>query len=197
MRKKRRKTAASKMSGMYEIIGLLIASLGLFFGLTIYSRGMSAGVVGQLFYPVLKGLFGILSYLLPIIIVIMGILIISSQAQKDSTILNWYYLFLLSIFFFAFIHLLYFDRLDTSGFTRFCLRLIHKGKGDCISWNRCCLCTSCLCCLLSFWSLPVPLSFLLPLLLIGLLILTNLSINNIGIQIYKFLRLNKAVRIIF
>ena len=61
MGKKRRKKNTLKRSRIHEIVGLLTASLGLFFGLTMYSQGDSAGVVGQFFYPILKGLFGIIS----------------------------------------------------------------------------------------------------------------------------------------
>lgn len=191
MRKKRRKTAASKMSGMYEIIGLLIASLGLFFGLTIYSRGMSAGVVGQLFYPVLKGLFGILSYLLPIIIVIMGILIIIARHRKINH--SKLVLSILTIYFFlCFIHLFYFDRLDTSGFTSFVSDSYIKGK-EIVSLGTGAVCAPLVYVVYSLFGLSGAFIFFVTATMIGLLILTNLSINNIGIQIYKFLRLNKAV----
>ena len=106
MRKKRKNATVAKSSGVHEIIGLLVVSLGLFLALTIYSMGNSSGVVGLWVYPVIKGLFGIVSYILPIIITIIGILVIIARYKtinRPKLLLS-----ILSIYFFlCFIHLLY------------------------------------------------------------------------------------------
>lgn len=189
MKKKRRKTAASKRSGMYEIAGLLTVSLGLFLGLTIYSQGLSAGVVGQFFYPVLKGLFGIVSYILPIIIFISGILIIVArhrQINRSKMILS-----VLTIYMFlCFVHLLYFDEFNATGLGSFVLGSFEKGK-QIISLGTGAVCAPIVYFIYSLFGLSGAFIFFVTTAVIGLLLLTNLSIKNMGIRIIKFLRLDQ------
>ena len=179
MRRKRSKTAASKRSGTYEIAGLLTVSLGLFFGLTIYSHGLSAGVVGQFFYPVLKGLFGIVSYVLPIVIVISGILIIAARHRqinrfKMALSVTTIYLFL------CFVHLLYFEEFHTSGFVSFVLDSYEKGK-QVASIGTGAVCAPVVYLFYSLFGLPGAFIFFITTAIVGLLLLTNLSIKNMGI----------------
>jgi S-DNA-T family DNA segregation ATPase FtsK/SpoIIIE len=190
MRRKRSKTAASKRSGTYEIAGLLTVSLGLFFGLTIYSHGLSAGVVGQFFYPVLKGLFGIVSYVLPIVIVISGILIIAARHRqinrfKMALSVTTIYLFL------CFVHLLYFEEFHTSGFVSFVLDSYEKGK-QVASIGTGAVCAPVVYLFYSLFGLPGAFIFFITTAIVGLLLLTNLSIKNMGIRIFRFLRLDQA-----
>lgn len=190
MRRKRSKTAASKRSGTYEIAGLLTVSLGLFFGLTIYSHGLSAGVVGQFFYPVLKGLFGIVSYVLPIVIVISGILIIAARHRQINRFrmalsVATIYLFL------CFVHLLYFEEFHTSGFVSFVLDSYEKGK-QVASIGTGAVCAPVVYLFYSLFGLPGAFIFFITTAIVGLLLLTNLSIKNMGIRIFRFLRLDQA-----
>ncbi len=191
MRKKRGKTAASKRSVMYEITGLLTASLGLFFGLTIYSKGHSAGVIGKLFYPVLKGLFGILSYALPIIILITGILIIVArhrQFNRSKMVLS-----IVTIYFFlCFIHLLYFDKMNFSGFSDFIIDSYIMGKEE-VSLGTGAICAPIVYLIYSLFGFPGAFIFFITAALIGLLLLTNFSIKNIITRILNILQLDQLM----
>lgn len=192
MRKKRKNATVAKSSGVHEIIGLLVVSLGLFLALTIYSMGNSSGVVGLWVYPVIKGLFGIVSYILPIIITIIGILVIIARYKtinRPKLLLS-----ILSIYFFlCFIHLLYFKQFDTQNFSTFVADSFAGGKED-LSIGTGAICAPVVYLIYSLFGLLGAFIFFITTTLVSLLLLTNLSLKQMGIRISKSLRLNQAAK---
>ncbi|MGI6571400.1 MAG: DNA translocase FtsK [Caldicoprobacterales bacterium] len=189
MRKKRRKTAASKRGVKYEISGLLTASLGLFLGLTIYSRGLSAGAVGLLIYPVLKGLFGIVSYILPVIIVIAGILIVAARSKKLNR--SKLALTVFSVYFFlCFVHLLYFRHFSAEQFSRFIMDS-YRGGMESPALGAGAFCAPVVYIVYSLFGLPGAVIFFITVTIVCLLLLTNLSLRQLGKRISKSLKLHR------
>ncbi len=192
MRKKRKSGTAAKSSGIHEIIGLLVVSFGLFLALTIYSLGNSAGVVGLWVYPIIKGLFGIVSYLLPIIIIVVGILIIIARHKTINR--SKLLLSILSIYFFlCFIHLLYFKQFDAQSFPSFVADSYAGGKED-LSLGTGAVCAPVVYLFYSLFGLPGAFILFITTTLVSLLLLTNLSLKQMGIRISNSLRLDQAAK---
>jgi S-DNA-T family DNA segregation ATPase FtsK/SpoIIIE len=192
MRKKRKNGTAAKSSGIHEIIGLLVASLGLFLALTIYSLGNSAGVVGLWVYPIIKGLFGIISYILPIIIIIIGILVILARYKtlnRSKLLLSIFSVY----FFLCFVHLLYFRQFDSQSLTTFVTDSYLGGKKD-LSLGTGAICAPVVFLFFSLFGLPGAFIFFITTTLVSLLLLTNLSLKQMGIRICHSLRLDQSVK---
>ena len=192
MRKKRKKAVNTNNSGIHEIIGLLIVSLGLFLTLTIYSQGNSAGVVGLWAYPIVKGLFGIISYILPVTIIIIGILVIAARSKKINR--SKMLLSILSIyFFFCFIHLLYFKQFDSQNVSSF-IAASYAGGKEALSIGAGAVCAPVVYMIYSLFGLPGAFIFFITAALISPLLLTNLSLKQMGIRISHSLKLDQAAK---
>jgi len=190
MKKKKNRAEASKRNGMHEIFGLLTASLGLFFGLAIYSRGLSAGVVGALVYPVLKGLFGLVSYIIPVVIIFVGILIIAARNKRinrSKLILS----VLMTFAFFCIVHLLYFSNFDSSGFYSFLADSYAKGK-EIPSLGTGAICAPFVYLIYSMFGLPGAFIFFITTAIITMLLLTNLSLKQFGAFFSRVFRVRKG-----
>src|SRR5665647_3399271 len=103
---------------MHEILGVIIASLGLFSVFALYFEDRT-GKVGPVFSDLLKGLFGLTAYILPVIIITIGILVIIAyhkNINRSKLVLS-----IAAIFFFlCLLHLFYFPQLNiTEGFIEF------------------------------------------------------------------------------
>jgi len=189
MQKRRRKAASQKRNRTHEIIGLLTASLGLFLGLTIYSQGHSAGVIGQFFFPILKGLFGIVSYAMPIITFFTGIIILLAHHKQVK--LSRLMMFILTIYFFiCFVHLIYFDCFNYNGLKEFVIDSYLKGIE---SLGTGALCAPLVYIIYALFGLAGAFIFFITVTLIGFLLLTNFSVKKVGIFITKVLNLRKLV----
>lgn len=119
--KKKRKTtkkrkATNKNRVKHEALGVFIIGLGLFTLFSIYTN--STGIFGYHYRRILMGLFGIVAYAMPIIIMLIGILVIVSyyKTVNKSKIL-------LSIMSFTFIlciiHMAYFKNYNTNSIVEF------------------------------------------------------------------------------
>ncbi|HOV70514.1 MAG TPA: hypothetical protein PLZ84_09345, partial [Clostridia bacterium] len=77
MVKKRKKKTRRESNWTREITGIALLATGLFL---IYCVYISAeGALGEIFVPLMKGLFGIISYALPVLTLILGVLFIASK----------------------------------------------------------------------------------------------------------------------
>ncbi|MGI6538727.1 MAG: DNA translocase FtsK [Caldicoprobacterales bacterium] len=192
MKKKRGSTIPFRRNGLHEIIGLLTASLGLFIGLSIYSRGKSAGVIGSLVYPFIKGLFGIVSYILPVLIVSIGILVIISKKKIINR--SKIYLSLLSVYLFlCFIHLLFFRQFDPNHFTSFVVDSYKRGSEE-VSKGTGAICAPAVYLIYSLFGLPGAYIFYITATLVCLLLLTNLSLKQLVIQFSRNIKINKFIK---
>ncbi|MGI6706890.1 MAG: DNA translocase FtsK 4TM domain-containing protein [Clostridia bacterium] len=77
-----RRPRRNKVKRNHEIIGIITISLGIFSFLSIYTH--SAGILGEDFRNVLFGLFGFVAYIIPFIIIFMGILTIIAYKKKTN-----------------------------------------------------------------------------------------------------------------
>jgi S-DNA-T family DNA segregation ATPase FtsK/SpoIIIE len=86
------KKKRGKDNRIYEVIGIVIIGLGIFSLLSLYTS--SAGIVGLFFGKILRGLFGIIAYIMPPVIILTGILTIMTyhktvnKAKLGLTILS-------------------------------------------------------------------------------------------------------------
>ena len=65
-----------------EVTGVLLIALGLFFAASLYVDAV--GIVGRVVSRVCFGLFGVLSYVLPLILVALGVLSIAASSGKGA-----------------------------------------------------------------------------------------------------------------
>lgn len=77
-----RRPKRNKLKRNHEITGIITISLGIFSLLSIYTH--SAGILGKDFRNVLFGLFGFVAYIIPFIIIFMGILTIIAYKKKTN-----------------------------------------------------------------------------------------------------------------
>ncbi|HZK34525.1 MAG TPA: hypothetical protein VFD33_04365, partial [Bacillota bacterium] len=113
-KKKRRRTKKNK--ALHEIIGVLIVSIGIFSGLSVYFPHY-AGAVGLFLSGGLKGLFGLAAYIMPIVIMSIGVLTIIMYRKKvNKTKLVLSIITVLLVF--GLVHILFFNKINTSSFDR-------------------------------------------------------------------------------
>ncbi len=67
-----------------EVIGVLLIALGLFFAASLYVDAV--GIVGRQVSRVCFGLFGVLSYVLPLILIALGVLSIAASSGKGAAL---------------------------------------------------------------------------------------------------------------
>ncbi|MGI5850796.1 MAG: DNA translocase FtsK [Caldicoprobacterales bacterium] len=176
------KKKRGKDNRIYEVIGIVIIGLGIFSLLSLYTS--SAGIVGLFFGKILRGLFGIIAYIMPPVIILTGILTIMTyhktvnKAKLGLTILS----ILLT---FQLIHLFYinnFNRTDLFTFVvdSYNLGIDNQGAGALVSP---------LVYYITKWFGILGGSLLLiVLIIIDLLLLTNLSLKQLGIDVYGKIR---------
>ncbi|HZJ58384.1 MAG TPA: DNA translocase FtsK [Clostridia bacterium] len=179
MAKRKAKTKKRKKNNRkYELMGVAIIGLGIFSLLSIYTS--SAGIVGMIFGRALKGLFGIIAYITPPLIILMGILTIMTYhktVNKAKLGLTIFLIFLV----FELIHLLYinsFNRIDIWNFVvdSYNFGIDNQGSGALFSAPVY---------LISKWfGILGSYLCLIILLIIDLLLLTNLSLKQLGVNVY-------------
>ena len=157
----------------------------------MYSQGDSAGVVGQFFYPILKGLFGIISYILPVIIIFAGIAIILARHRQVKRVRL--VLFISTIYFFlCFLHLLYFEHFNTGGFKDFIIDSYNKGMS---SLGTGAVCAPFVFLIHALFGLAGAFIFFITVTIVGLLLLTNFSLKKTGIFIANLLNYRNLTKV--
>jgi S-DNA-T family DNA segregation ATPase FtsK/SpoIIIE len=189
-KKKRTKSITQKKRRTHEIAGVLVASLGLFFGLAVYFREYS-GAAGRVLSGVLRGLFGLTAYLLPVLTVMLGIWIILSKHRKSSS-RKWILSVVTVYFLLCLFHLFYFPNFITdSGLKSFVLSSYHEGKGQ-ETRGTGAVCAPFSYLIYSLFGLPGAFIFIITVMMINLLLLTNLSLKQVACHVYGFLHLGDA-----
>jgi S-DNA-T family DNA segregation ATPase FtsK/SpoIIIE len=188
MKRKKSKAAAQKKNGANEVAGVLIASLGLFFGLSVYFEAES-GAAGPVVSGFLKGLFGIGAYILPVLTVIAGVLIIIARhrninrAKLILSIVTAYLMLCL-------LHLLYFSRFTADkGFPEFVRSSFLQGNGT-RTLGAGAFCAPFVYLTYALFGLPGAYIFFITASLINVLLLTNLSLKQVAGRLYKGLHLD-------
>ena len=173
-----KKQKRGKDNRKYELIGIVIIGLGVFSLLSIYTS--SAGIVGLYFGRILRGLFGIIAYIMPPIIILTGILTIMTyhktvnKAKLGLTILSIFLIFQL-------VHLIYINNFSKADLTSFVtdsynLGIDNKGAGALVS--------PLVYYIAKWFGIMGGYLFLIVLFIIDLLLLTNLSLKQLGINVY-------------
>lgn len=158
----------------HELVGILIAGLGIFSLLSVYTT--SCGVVGEEIRDVFFGLFGILAYVMPFIIIFIGFCVILAfykQVNAFKIILGA----LLFICVFCILHLFYINHFTMDDAVTFIkdsyqLGLQHKGSGALFSYL-----------VYGLYKLFGPVGsylFLILVMVVCIVVLTNISLTEIG-----------------
>ncbi|HPT79050.1 MAG TPA: DNA translocase FtsK [Candidatus Atribacteria bacterium] len=187
MKKKKKRNRTRKNKAVHEIIGVVTTSLGLFLGLAVYFPGY-AGSVGSTVCGVVKGLFGLAAYVLPFVTIITGILIIIAYHRKvnrSKLILS----IVTVVLILGLIHLFFFLRINGSetgaGYINFIVNSYDEGING--------LGTGALSALLVFplyslFGLAGSYIFIVSLIVIDLLLLTNLSLKQLSSNLYSHMK---------
>jgi len=165
--------------------------LGLFFGLAVYFREYS-GTAGRALSGVLRGLFGLTAYLLPVLTVMLGIWIILSKHRKSNS-RRWALSVVTVYFLLCLLHLFYFPSFITGkGLKSFVLSSYREGKGPATKGTGA-ICAPFSYLIYSLFGLPGAFIFIITVMMVNLMLLTNLSLKQAGCRVYRFLHLD-AVR---
>lgn len=176
--KKRKAKTKSKDNRKYEIAGVIIIGLGIFALLSIYTS--SAGIAGVYFHRLLMGLFGVVAYIMPFLIIITGILTIMTYYKKiNGAKLGLVLLFIVLAF--NLIHLLYIKEFKFMGFLTFILDSYAKGIE---ARGAGALFSPFIYFIYRWFGLLGSYLFLIILFILDILLLTNLSLKQLGIDVY-------------
>ncbi len=182
-RKKTKKIRTRKKNKIYhEVTGVLLIGLGLFTFISLYTS--SAGIVGMHLQKGLMGLFGLVAYIIPAFLLVIGFLSIIAYHKR----INKFKLFLVIcsvILAIIIVHLTFFDHFDWSKMLEFIYSSYDKGqeaKG-----------TGALFAVFGFLSyklfgLAGSYVFLFAFLTVNILLLTNVSLKQIGENIYEYIK---------
>lgn len=188
MKRKKKRNRTQKNKALHEIIGVITTSLGLFIGLAVYFPGY-AGSVGDYICRVIKGLFGLAAYVMPLVIIVTGVLVIIAYHKKvnrSKLILS----IITVVLILGLIHLLFFLRINGqevggTGYWSFIKKSFIAGTRS--------LGTGALSALLvyptySLFGLAGSYIFFVSLIVIDLLLLTNLSLRQLSSNLYTHMK---------
>ncbi|HZJ83402.1 MAG TPA: DNA translocase FtsK 4TM domain-containing protein [Clostridia bacterium] len=176
--KSKKRTIKNRENKRLELIGVIIIGLGLFALLSVYTT--SAGTVGIHFNKMLKGLFGIVAYIVPPFIILLGILIIMSY-HKTLNKLKLGLTILFIFLSFQLIHLIYINEFNRTGFLEFIIDSYNQGidvKGAGA------LFTPLVYFVYKWFGIMGSYLLLIVLFIMDLLMLTKLSLKQLGIDIF-------------
>lgn len=182
----KRKTSKNKSNRKFELIGVIIIGLGLFSLLSVYTS--SAGTLGIQFNRVLKGLFGIVAYIVPPFIILIGVLVIMSYHKTLNRVKLA--LTILSVFLvFQLVHLVYINELNRIGFFEF---LVDSYKQGINVIGAGALFTPLLYFMTKWFGIMGSYLFLIVLFIIDILLLTNLSLKQLGVDVFSRIEKRKS-----
>ncbi len=186
--KKTKTKKKRKQNRKNEYIGVFIIGLGLFAILSIYTS--SAGIVGIYFDKILKGLFGIIAYVMPLFIILVGILIIMAHYKNVNRTKLGLSLFSI-ILIFQLIHLFYINELETRGLWFFIIDSYNKGI-DIRGTGA--LFSPMVYIIYKLFGYLGSFLFLITLLIIDILLLTNLSLKQLGTSLYSNIKMKISTK---
>ncbi|MFY9177722.1 MAG: DNA translocase FtsK [Caldicoprobacterales bacterium] len=186
---KKTKTKRKRKDNLkYELIGIFVIGLGFFALLSIYTS--SAGIIGVYFDRILKGLFGIIAYIMPLFIVLVGALTIMTYYKKINKAKLALTMFSV-VLIFQLIHLFYIDDLDKTGLWPFIVDSYNKGIEICGAGA---LFSPLVYVIYKLFGFLGGYLFLIVLFLIDILLLTNLSLKQLGTSLYSKLKGKIAIK---
>lgn len=177
---------SSKQNKNNELIGVLVVGISIFSFLSVYTS--SAGIIGVYYSHLLRGLFGIATYIIPFLIFVSGIFIMLSFHKKLNN-LKIKLALLAIIIVMGLIHLIYYHEIDDSSLGRFIIDSYNKGIDNIGAGALISIVVYIL--YKGFGSLGSYLFFIV-FLIIDILLLTNLSLKQMGKRIHAKLNKTKA-----
>jgi len=177
--KKTKTKTKRKHNRKNEYIGVFIIGLGLFALLSIYTS--SAGIVGRYFDRILKGLFGVVAYVMPLFIILSGIFTIMAHYKNINKAKLGLTLFSV-ILIFQIVHLFYINELDNTRLWSFIIDSYNKGI-DIRGTGA--LFSPMVYLIYKLFGYLGSFLFLITLLIIDILLLTNLSLKQLGTNLYS------------
>lgn len=183
--KKKKKKQTHKNKALHEVLGIMIVSLGLFLGLSIYFPTY-AGTVGLFLSEKSKGLFGLAAYIMPLIVIVAGIFTIiayKKQINKAKLILSIITVLLV----FGLLHVFFFKRIssltsETADYLDF-IKSSYQAGTD--SMGAGAFAATYVYPIHFLFGLAGSYLFIISIILVNLLLLTNLSLKDIGSDIYR------------
>ncbi|MDP2892042.1 MAG: DNA translocase FtsK 4TM domain-containing protein [Bacillota bacterium] len=176
-------THSNKKSRSKEIAGVILAAIGVFLILSIYTS--STGDVGNLIKGFLSGVFGYAVYALPAIFIVIGILIFAARHRKlHGGKVALVLIFILALF--PFLHIFESDKMNQTDFWKFLESSYQLGSDSLTGtglWSA----------ILAFPALKYignvgAYILFAVIMLISVIVLTNLSIRKMGAKISQSIR---------
>lgn len=173
---KKKKTANTETRRLGEVIGIIVIAFGIFLGVCVYIK-TDTGLLGGVARDILFGLFGLFTYIIPFLSVVIGVLTIAARnkrVNKGKTAL--WVLLIVAIFSLAHTFLLNVISMDKGFFTyvgeSYRMGMTGAGSGalGCLLVYPCDLLLGHVGCIILFITLA----------LISVLILANLSIKKMS-----------------
>lgn len=170
---KKKKKAVEVNRRKREAIGVFLIGLGIFIFFSIYTE--TTGIVGYYVHRILMGLFGIITYIMPLIVAVLGVLVIVANYKtinKSKIILSiMSFLFILCI-----IHIIYFDYYKSDSIREFIKSSYMSGMED---KGAGALLSPIIYILYKLLGITGSYIFLIVVFIINLIILANLSFRNV------------------
>ena len=177
---------SKKQNRNNELIGVLIIGISIFSFLSVFTS--SAGIIGTFYNHLLKGLFGVTAYVIPFLIFLSGIFTILSYHKRINNLKLMLTIFSIIIAI-GLIHLIYYNKIDNSSIGSFIIDSYNKGINNIGAGALISIVVYIL--YRGFGSLGSYLFFII-FLIIDILLLTNLSLKQMGIKIHKKINKSKA-----
>jgi len=178
MSRKKGKSITSRNKIYHEAAGVLLIGTGLFAFIGVYTY--QAGIVGRFLKTIILGLFGLTGYALPLLLIIAGVLVIVAY-QKKVNRLKLFLVILTTVFAMAVIHISYFRYFDSTSILAFIYSSYERGQAV---KGAGALLAPFVFVLYELFGLAGSYIFLGVFLLVNLLLLTNLSLKDMGQSIY-------------
>lgn len=179
MSKKKRERSTRGNSLIYhEAAGVLLIGIGLFALISIYTN--QAGMVGGYLKELIMGLFGLVGYTIPVLLVISGILTIIAYRKRVNK-LKLLLIILTVVFIMSIIHISYFKCFDSASVLAFVYSSYAKGQEVKGSGA---LLSPFVFALYKLFGLAGSYVLLGAFVVVNLLLLTNLSLKAVGQNVY-------------
>ncbi|MBM7581464.1 S-DNA-T family DNA segregation ATPase FtsK/SpoIIIE [Caldicoprobacter guelmensis] len=182
MSKKKERSSKSDSRIYHEVIGVLLIGVGLFALISIYTN--QAGIVGKYLKQMVMGLFGLVGYAIPLLLVISGMLTILAYRKRVNK-LKLLLIVLTVVFVMSITHISYFSHFDWTSITTF----VHSSyiKGQEVKGSGALLAPFAFA-IYKLFGLAGSYVLLGAFVVINLLLLTNLSLRDMGHNIYSSIK---------
>ncbi|MFO7153659.1 MAG: DNA translocase FtsK [Caldicoprobacter oshimai] len=182
MSKKKGRSTKSDKRIYHEATGVLLIGVGLFALISIYTN--QAGMVGRYLKELVMGLFGLVGYTIPVLLVISGVLTIVAYRKRVNK-LKLLLIVLTVAFIMSIIHISYFQHFDSASILAF----VHSSytKGQEVKGSGALLAPFVFA-VYKLFGLAGSYVLLGAFVVVNLLLLTNLSLKDVGQNIYSSIK---------